>query len=116
MCKISLQSKGITSNSCEKNPQSAKKQQSVAMSSAQAKYVAAAGCCASILWMKSQLSNYDIHYKMDPSFVTTPVPLQYPTIQYFTQEPSILILGIISSGITSLKEILNYNSSPLSIS
>ncbi|GJW46329.1 retrovirus-related pol polyprotein from transposon TNT 1-94 [Tanacetum coccineum] len=27
--------------------------------SAEAEYVAAAGCCASILWMKSQLSNYD---------------------------------------------------------
>ncbi|GJY58734.1 retrovirus-related pol polyprotein from transposon TNT 1-94 [Tanacetum coccineum] len=43
---------------------SAKKQQSVAMSSAEAEYVAAAGCCASILWRKSQLSDYDIHYKM----------------------------------------------------
>ncbi|GJW46059.1 retrovirus-related pol polyprotein from transposon TNT 1-94 [Tanacetum coccineum] len=67
---------------------SAKKQQSVAMSLAKAEYVAAAGCCA--------------------------MPLQYPTIQYFTQEPSILILDIISSGIISLKEILNYTSSPLS--
>ncbi|GKF67579.1 hypothetical protein Tco_0197258 [Tanacetum coccineum] len=87
MCKISIQSKGITSNSCEKNPQvperkrtsgayqilggklvcwSAKKQQSVAMSSAEAEYVIDAGCCASILWMKSQLSDYDIHYKMVP--------------------------------------------------
>ncbi|GJX33845.1 hypothetical protein Tco_0245402 [Tanacetum coccineum] len=47
---------------------SAKKQQSVAMSSAKAEYVAAAGCCASILWMKSQLSDYDIHYKMVPIF------------------------------------------------
>ncbi|GJR72460.1 retrovirus-related pol polyprotein from transposon TNT 1-94 [Tanacetum coccineum] len=47
---------------------SAKKQQSVAMSLAEAKYVAAAGCCASILWMKSQLNNYDIHYKMVPIF------------------------------------------------
>ncbi|GKF50139.1 hypothetical protein Tco_0146606 [Tanacetum coccineum] len=36
---------------------SAKKQQSVAMSSAEAEYVAAAGCCASILWMKSQLGD-----------------------------------------------------------
>ncbi|GJV75585.1 hypothetical protein Tco_1507169 [Tanacetum coccineum] len=42
--------------------------QSVAMSSAEAEYVAAAGCCASILWMKSQLSDYDIHYKMVPIF------------------------------------------------
>ncbi|GJV69162.1 retrovirus-related pol polyprotein from transposon TNT 1-94 [Tanacetum coccineum] len=39
---------------------SAKKQQSVAMSSAEAEYVAAARCCASILWMKSQLSDYEI--------------------------------------------------------
>ncbi|GJV48235.1 hypothetical protein Tco_1438447 [Tanacetum coccineum] len=43
---------------------SAKKHQSVAMSSAEVEYVAAAGCCVSILWMKSQLSDYDIHYKM----------------------------------------------------
>ncbi|GJY60867.1 retrovirus-related pol polyprotein from transposon TNT 1-94 [Tanacetum coccineum] len=35
---------------------------------AKAEYVAAAGCCASILWMKSQLSDYDIHYKMVPIF------------------------------------------------
>ena len=38
------------------------------MSLAEAEYVAAAGCCASILWMKSQLSDYDIHYKMVPIF------------------------------------------------
>nr|GFA75958.1 retrovirus-related Pol polyprotein from transposon TNT 1-94 [Tanacetum cinerariifolium] len=62
MCKISVQSKEITSNNCEKNPQS------VAMSSAEAEYVAYIGCCASILWMKSQLSDYDIHYKMVPIF------------------------------------------------
>ncbi|GJS23253.1 retrovirus-related pol polyprotein from transposon TNT 1-94 [Tanacetum coccineum] len=36
--------------------------------SAEAEYVAAVGCCASILWMKSQLSDYDIHYKMVPIF------------------------------------------------
>ncbi|GKC89622.1 hypothetical protein Tco_1150271 [Tanacetum coccineum] len=47
---------------------SVKKQQSVAMSLAEAEYVAASGCYASILWMKSQLSDYDIHYKMVPIF------------------------------------------------
>ncbi|GJX43949.1 hypothetical protein Tco_0260625 [Tanacetum coccineum] len=36
--------------------------------SAKAEYVAAVGCYTSILWMKSQLSDYDIHYKMVPIF------------------------------------------------
>ncbi|GJT28999.1 putative reverse transcriptase domain-containing protein [Tanacetum coccineum] len=45
-----------------------KKHQSVVMSSAEAEYVVTARCCASILWMKSQLSDYDIHYKMVPIF------------------------------------------------
>ncbi|GKB79634.1 hypothetical protein Tco_0946529 [Tanacetum coccineum] len=47
---------------------SVKKQQSVAMSSAEAEYVAAAECCANILWMKSQLTDYDIIYKKVPIF------------------------------------------------
>ncbi|GJV25022.1 retrovirus-related pol polyprotein from transposon TNT 1-94 [Tanacetum coccineum] len=47
---------------------SAKKQQSVAMSLAEAKYVAVAGCCANILWMKSQLTDYDIIYEKVPIF------------------------------------------------
>ncbi|GJV38990.1 hypothetical protein Tco_1417430 [Tanacetum coccineum] len=48
--------------------QNTKKHQSVVMSSAEAEYVVTARCCASILWMKSQLSDYDIHYKMVPIF------------------------------------------------
>ncbi|GJR03690.1 hypothetical protein Tco_0526674 [Tanacetum coccineum] len=36
--------------------------------SAESKYVIDAGCCANIIWMKSQLSDYDIHYKMVPIF------------------------------------------------
>ncbi|GJW52068.1 hypothetical protein Tco_0093419 [Tanacetum coccineum] len=47
---------------------SAKKQQSLAISLAEAEYVDVAGCCASILWMKSQLNDYNIHYKMVPIF------------------------------------------------
>ncbi|GKB29558.1 retrovirus-related pol polyprotein from transposon TNT 1-94 [Tanacetum coccineum] len=47
---------------------SAKKQQSVAMSLAEAEYVAVAGCCANILWMKSQLTSYDIIYEKVPIF------------------------------------------------
>ncbi|GJY59101.1 hypothetical protein Tco_0458993, partial [Tanacetum coccineum] len=47
---------------------SAKKQQSIAMSSTKAEYVAAAGCCANIQWMKSQLTDYDIIYEKNPIF------------------------------------------------
>ncbi|GKC48334.1 retrovirus-related pol polyprotein from transposon TNT 1-94 [Tanacetum coccineum] len=36
--------------------------------STSAGYVATSGCCTSVLWMKSQLSDYDIHYKMVPIF------------------------------------------------
>ncbi|GKB30094.1 hypothetical protein Tco_0869495, partial [Tanacetum coccineum] len=38
------------------------------MSSTEAEYVAAAGCCANILWMKSQLTDYDIIYEKVPIF------------------------------------------------
>ncbi|GKA33049.1 retrovirus-related pol polyprotein from transposon TNT 1-94 [Tanacetum coccineum] len=47
---------------------SAKKQSSVAMSSAEAEYVAAAGCCAQVLWIKSQLADYDVLYDNVPIF------------------------------------------------
>ena len=38
------------------------------MSSAKAEYVAAAGCCAQVLWIKSQLADYDVHYDKVPIF------------------------------------------------
>nr|GFA07767.1 retrovirus-related Pol polyprotein from transposon TNT 1-94 [Tanacetum cinerariifolium] len=47
---------------------SAKKQESIAMSSTEAEYVAVVGCCANIQWMKSQLVDYDIIYKKVPIF------------------------------------------------
>ncbi|GKB13579.1 hypothetical protein Tco_0847502 [Tanacetum coccineum] len=47
---------------------SAKKQSSVVMSSAEAEYVAAVECCAQVLWIKSQLANYDVLYDNVPIF------------------------------------------------
>ena len=37
-----------------------KKQTSVALSTAEAEYVAAGSCCAQLLWMKQQLKDYDL--------------------------------------------------------
>ncbi|GJS23705.1 hypothetical protein Tco_0452337 [Tanacetum coccineum] len=51
---------------------SAKKKQFVDMSSAKAEYPLAAGCCANILWMKSQLSDHDIVYEKVPIFYYNP--------------------------------------------
>nr|GEU42427.1 copia protein [Tanacetum cinerariifolium] len=45
---------------------SGKKQSSVAMSSAKAEYVANAGCCAQVLWIKSQMADYDVLYDKVP--------------------------------------------------
>nr|GEX19662.1 hypothetical protein [Tanacetum cinerariifolium] len=39
-----------------------KEASSVAMSSTKAEYVAAVGCCAQLLWIKSQLADYDVLY------------------------------------------------------
>ncbi|GKC28057.1 retrovirus-related pol polyprotein from transposon TNT 1-94 [Tanacetum coccineum] len=47
---------------------SAKKQSSVAMSLAEAEYVADAECCAQVLWIKSQLVDYDVLYDNVPIF------------------------------------------------
>ncbi|GJT65449.1 hypothetical protein Tco_1016929 [Tanacetum coccineum] len=55
---------------------SAKKQNSVAMSSAEAEYVATAGCCAHVPWMKSQLADYEIHYDKIQRISLTGFPAQ----------------------------------------
>ncbi|GJZ01121.1 putative ribonuclease H-like domain-containing protein [Tanacetum coccineum] len=47
---------------------SSKKQTSTSISSTEAEYIAMSGCCAQILWMKSQLSNYDFAYNHVPLY------------------------------------------------
>ena len=39
-----------------------KKQNSEALSTAEAEYVAAGACCAQVLWMKHTLLDYDLHF------------------------------------------------------
>ncbi|GJV18056.1 retrovirus-related pol polyprotein from transposon TNT 1-94 [Tanacetum coccineum] len=48
---------------------SSKKQKSTAISTTKAEYIAMYGCCAQILWMRSQLTDYD--------FVFNNIPLYY---------------------------------------
>ncbi|CAM8935603.1 unnamed protein product [Rhodiola kirilowii] len=45
-----------------------KKQNSMALSTTEAKYIAAAACCAQILWLRNQLSDFNLHFHQVPIF------------------------------------------------
>nr|GEZ45030.1 retrovirus-related Pol polyprotein from transposon TNT 1-94 [Tanacetum cinerariifolium] len=47
---------------------SSKRQKSVAISSTEAEYIALSGCCAQILWMRSQLSDYGLAFNKIPIY------------------------------------------------
>ena len=47
---------------------SSKKQNSVALSTAEAKYIAAGACCAQLLWMKETLRDFGCNYTKIPLF------------------------------------------------
>ncbi|GKE51677.1 retrovirus-related pol polyprotein from transposon TNT 1-94, partial [Tanacetum coccineum] len=47
---------------------SSKKQKSTAISTIEAEYIAMSGCCAQILWMRSQLSNYGFAFNKIPLY------------------------------------------------
>ncbi|GKA88168.1 hypothetical protein Tco_0809932 [Tanacetum coccineum] len=54
---------------------SSKKQTSTSISSIEAEYIAMSGCCAQILWMRSQLSDYGLHIITSLCIMTTRVSL-----------------------------------------
>nr|GEV51767.1 copia protein [Tanacetum cinerariifolium] len=47
---------------------SSKKQQSTAISKTEAEYIAMSGCCAQILWMRSQLTDYGFDFNKIPVY------------------------------------------------
>ncbi|GKA00172.1 hypothetical protein Tco_0672722 [Tanacetum coccineum] len=47
---------------------SSKKQKSTAISSTEAEYIALSGCCAQILWMRSQLTDYGLVFNQIPMY------------------------------------------------
>nr|GEY13064.1 hypothetical protein [Tanacetum cinerariifolium] len=47
---------------------SLKRQKSAAISSTEAEYIALSGCCAQILWMRSQLSDYGLGFNKIPMY------------------------------------------------
>nr|GEY15420.1 hypothetical protein [Tanacetum cinerariifolium] len=47
---------------------SLKRQKSAAISSSKAEYIALSGCCAQIIWMRSQLSDYGLRFNKIPMY------------------------------------------------
>ncbi|GKD59795.1 retrovirus-related pol polyprotein from transposon TNT 1-94 [Tanacetum coccineum] len=47
---------------------SSKRQKSAAISSTEARYIALSGCCAQVLWMRSQLTDYGLGFNKIPIF------------------------------------------------
>nr|GFA71657.1 retrovirus-related Pol polyprotein from transposon TNT 1-94 [Tanacetum cinerariifolium] len=56
---------------------SSKRQKSAAISSTEAEYIALSGCCAQILWMRSQLSDYVLGFNKIPMYCDNKVLLPY---------------------------------------
>nr|GEW76246.1 retrovirus-related Pol polyprotein from transposon TNT 1-94 [Tanacetum cinerariifolium] len=65
---------------------SSKKQRRTAISTTKAEYIAMSGCCAQILWMRSQLTDYRFSFNKIPCIVIIAVPLHSTAIMFSTQD------------------------------
>ncbi|GJR40619.1 retrovirus-related pol polyprotein from transposon TNT 1-94 [Tanacetum coccineum] len=74
---------------------SSKKQKSTALSSTKAEYIALSRCCAQILWIRSQLTDYGFNSIRFLCTATTKVQLLYAATTFNTQEQSTLMYATI---------------------
>nr|GEX37736.1 hypothetical protein [Tanacetum cinerariifolium] len=74
---------------------SSKKQKSTALSTTEVEYIAMFGCCAQILWMRSQLKDYGLHSIRFPCITITALPLLFAAIMSNTHGPSTLTYDTI---------------------
>jgi hypothetical protein len=75
---------------------SSKKQNCISLSTAEAKYVAAASGCTQLLWMRQSLREYGVTWDKVLHLCTLKVPSRLPIIRCNIQEQSILRSRIIS--------------------
>nr|GEY75612.1 copia protein [Tanacetum cinerariifolium] len=54
---------------------SSKKQDCTSMSSAEAEYVSLSACCAQVLWMRTQLTDYGFHFDKIPMYCDSKVAI-----------------------------------------
>ncbi|XP_070056740.1 secreted RxLR effector protein 161-like [Nicotiana tomentosiformis] len=73
------------------------KQNSVALSTTEAKYVATTSCCAQLLWIRQQLRYYGIFVDCVPIFCDNASAINIAKIHVNIREPSTLTLEITFS-------------------
>ncbi|GJW64846.1 retrovirus-related pol polyprotein from transposon TNT 1-94 [Tanacetum coccineum] len=63
---------------------SSKKQKSTAISTTEVEYIALSGCCAQVLWMRSQLSDYGFNFNKIPLYCDnqSAIALCYNSVQH----------------------------------
>nr|GEZ00335.1 hypothetical protein [Tanacetum cinerariifolium] len=71
-----------------------KKQDCTAMSSAEAEYMALSASCAQVMWMRTQLQDYGLHYNKIPLYCDSQSAIAISYNPYNTQVPSISILAL----------------------
>nr|GEY51572.1 retrovirus-related Pol polyprotein from transposon TNT 1-94 [Tanacetum cinerariifolium] len=76
---------------------SSKRQKSAAISTTEAEYIALSGCCAQILWMRSQLLDYGLGFNKIPMYCDNKVLLPYAAIMSNTLGLNTWTSDIISS-------------------
>nr|GFC75323.1 uncharacterized mitochondrial protein AtMg00810-like [Tanacetum cinerariifolium] len=76
---------------------SSKKQDCTSMSSAEAEYVSLSECCAQVLWMRTQLTDYGFHFDK--------IPMYYDSKAAIAISCSIRVPSTSTSAITSSKRM-----------
>nr|GEZ66227.1 copia protein [Tanacetum cinerariifolium] len=63
---------------------SSKKQNCTALSTVEAKYVSLSACCAQVLWMRTQLTNYGFHFNKIPIYCDSKlaIPISCNPVQH----------------------------------
>nr|GEV38905.1 retrovirus-related Pol polyprotein from transposon TNT 1-94 [Tanacetum cinerariifolium] len=90
---------------------SSKKQNCVSISIAESEYVAVSGCCAQVLWMRTQLTDYGFFYDKVPVYCDSKSAIAiscnpYPVIHHPPQETSEEILQARENLMQSIQTFL----------
>ncbi|GKD77233.1 retrovirus-related pol polyprotein from transposon TNT 1-94 [Tanacetum coccineum] len=85
---------------------SSKKQKSTAISTTEAEYIALSGCCAQILWMRSQLRDYGFAFNKIPMYCDNQSAIASSDVIVFQHSRSSTMIYTTTFSKSSLKESL----------